>query len=271
MLDIKSMLKSETQNLHFLKETYLIKKKDLRSPKWNWLYKQYQSLQDEKTSVGKTVVTILNSIIYQNKQFFFLTRENIKDLLKADVNWSEPVGFSEHKYKEIISFMVRNGIIAFEAYEGFNSRKPSMYKVISPDILKFINNKNQQKQELEDFIKKSSKSKGLPEFIYKSKVKVDNKWLDCFGLLVSKSYENHPDRYDSIKKLENIIQEMNNKFDLIAEDKKPEVEKDIFKKEKELESLKYKLWYKEYFENENFYKNLEKKEKGGYGKAQEIQ
>ena len=135
------------QNLILLKFTRQINDQDLELPQWQFMQKEYDECQNEEW-VTKAVVSIFNSILFQQRVFFNLTRDTTRALLKADKNWDTSIGMKNENYKALIQELLSSELIR-EVKKG---TKSYVYEVISPELLDFmVVNSVKQKAECEAF------------------------------------------------------------------------------------------------------------------------
>lgn len=145
-----SQFEDVTQNLINLRHVKIIKKKDLILPKWIALQKLYKDGKDSSVVV-KSCVSIINSILFQERIYFCITRESLRELLKSDTNWGPSgLGLDNHNYAEIKARLFQsNNIVEVEKGLG---RSPGILKLVGADYLKFLNiNKDAQLIETQIF------------------------------------------------------------------------------------------------------------------------
>lgn len=162
MFKITDARDKDTQGLVNLTYTRFISKQDMVLPEWKWLSQQYKDVEGAKNrdSVLKVALSIVNSMIFQRRAVFCLTRDTVEKFYKDDRNWTKELGWNSKYYSEAIGFLCRQGIIENISYVGENQRKPHIYKVISKDILNFFTlDVNLQTQQCLDFVSYSGKSK----------------------------------------------------------------------------------------------------------------
>lgn len=153
MRDFKEIIEKDSNTLVVLKKTKRLEESDLLNKKWKWMWKQYDGCENEKDSTAKTCISIVNSILYQNRRYFCLTRENVERIIRNDENWKSKVGYSNESYRHIIRFLTKNEFIQDIPYHGYTSKKPKMFKVIDVELLEFISaNEKDQEKELADFL-----------------------------------------------------------------------------------------------------------------------
>lgn len=253
MFKIKKIIELDSKNLVSLQKTRIIDEDDIRLHKdWNWLANQYKDAMESEDSIVQCAMSIINSILYQKRIVFCLTRNQMEDLVKNDKNFSKEIGWSNSYYPKIMHWFKRNEILVQIYYEGFNSRKPAMYEMVNKEFLTFFEaiKRDQQYAEGLDFVNYKSKNK-LPKGVSRTKEKEIEK----------NALDNNP---DIKKELEEMEKELN-RLSIIAnnmsnDNSKTEKECALFWKEyDEYQYLivnKYnKLLASEYYKNLDFYKN----------------
>ena len=122
--------------LVYLQETRYITNEDVKNNKvWKDLKSGYSYIKKDKTAkwVDKAIQTVLNSIVFQQRVFFCMTRMNTRVLLKEDQNWGN-LALDNNKYGFLLEEMKDDGLITID-----KSEKPWMMEVIEPEILTMIN------------------------------------------------------------------------------------------------------------------------------------
>lgn len=103
-LNLAAKVEQTKKDMICLKYTKLIQAEDLKLPAWLLLNDEYLALQEADSCV-KAVLTILNSVIYQHRVVFCITRNSLRILLKQDKNWKTPPGFRNGHYKKILKHL----------------------------------------------------------------------------------------------------------------------------------------------------------------------
>jgi hypothetical protein len=84
----------------------------------------------------KTMLTILNAAITQNRGVFILTRDSITSLLDKDTNHYAKVSLKYNSYKNLIKYLT-NSLLEITKYKRFN-RGVMVCEIVNPDVLKLI-------------------------------------------------------------------------------------------------------------------------------------
>lgn len=145
-----SQFEDVTQNLINLRHVKIIKKKDLILPKWIYLKNLYKEGK-ESSVVVKSCVSIINSILFQERIYFCITRESLRELLKSDTNWGpNGIGLDDHNYAEIKARLFQSKNI-IEVEKGLG-RSPGILELVGAEYLKFlVINKDAQLVETKSF------------------------------------------------------------------------------------------------------------------------
>jgi len=207
------VMQSVKNNRIILKSTKLITKEDsINDPAWEVMSKEYEEAQDSEWSV-KAIISIVNSIIYQRRLVFLMTRNSLRDLLNSDKNWNKPIGLKTDNYKFILRIMYKTVGELVESFESKrNNRKFSIIKVNNPDILKFLSvNYDEQLQETKDFLETPSLKKDHKISVKKNKedvVKItefpEHKEIDILKLAILKTKQNKPDEWLILNEIQKI-------------------------------------------------------------------
>lgn len=88
----------DTENLITLQKTKKITKDDL--PEWLHLKEAYDETED---SIQRTIVSLFNSIMYQRRLYFVLTRDATKRLVREDKNHKIKTAFRNNYWQTIIA------------------------------------------------------------------------------------------------------------------------------------------------------------------------
>lgn len=93
---------AQSENLVFLRYTHKINKQDAKIiPEWKFLSEQYDTVDDQVTAV---LMSIQNSLIYQKRLIFTVSRDSLRELVTNDKNWGirkKSFGLSNGQYKTI--------------------------------------------------------------------------------------------------------------------------------------------------------------------------
>lgn len=133
------------------------------SDKWNTVKKWYQDTEKDPNNqwLDFALHSIFNSILYQERIYFAITRKKLRELFQRDTNWSDPLGLDSNEYSTLIQTMYTCGM--FEGHPENESlkkqRKPMIFKVVNKDMLSLMQGISEEDQERQviDFVKKSSK------------------------------------------------------------------------------------------------------------------
>mgnify|MGYP003108823350 CR=1 FL=1 len=134
---IKRLKKDKGPNLVTLTTTRYITDDDVQThAKWHVLKDSYKELEEDynTTTIDKQIQSIMNSIVYQERIYFCITRAKLIPLLKSDKNWETAVGLDKNKYSALIGSLTNLGLV--ELHDG--TKKPHIYKVTHPELLEMI-------------------------------------------------------------------------------------------------------------------------------------
>lgn len=93
-----------------LQVTKLISPEDLKDPFWSYLDKQYKTV---KTPSERALVSIMNSIFFQNRHSFAITRSFLARLVHNDFNHKKAHRtFDNNNYSKILAMCYRLKIMA---------------------------------------------------------------------------------------------------------------------------------------------------------------
>lgn len=162
MARLKDKLDKLKENLVVLKHTKTIREEDLNLPEWYELKQDYDEITDAKDRV---VVSIKNSILFQRRLVFCLTRETTRELIKNDKNWKKTVGLSNDYWSQINYILFNSGLV--ELVQKSNGKgQATIYKVIDKDILKTLQvNFDEQMKEVVDFANANRSSDKKPDTV----------------------------------------------------------------------------------------------------------
>jgi len=154
-----------------LKNTKEISQIDIDSlAEWGYMFRQYNICKEKKLeAVTKNVCSVLNSILYQRRVVFVLTRESVKNIVSSDKNWKTRVGFRNENYRKIIGLLCKNNIIEEIVFPENKSKKTMVFKVIEPFFLSLLQvDAEKQMSEVLFFIDRKSKENNKTEKDHKT-------------------------------------------------------------------------------------------------------
>ena len=125
---IKRAIQKANSKLITLKSTKYTHEEDLELPQWQFLKDEYTECQTEPW-LTKAVLSICNSIIYQQRVFFVLTKKSARELFKSDKNWKKPIGLKDENYKKLIQELTESDLIRLVKKDG----QAYVYELISPE------------------------------------------------------------------------------------------------------------------------------------------
>ena len=135
--------KDKSNKLIVLSKTKYITDDDMEvHAKWEILGNWYESIIKDGDWIDKAVMSVINSIVYQERIYFCMERDNIRNLLKHDKNWDASLGMDNNKYKWLVGELIDREFI--EAHD--NVKRPHIYKVIEPTILNMIKVESEAEQ-----------------------------------------------------------------------------------------------------------------------------
>lgn len=151
--------KTKVGQLVTLSTTRSITEEDRRvHAKWQILDEWYKAVEQDPNQewVDKAVMSVINAIVYQERVYFCLERENVRELLSKDKNWIEPIGLSNSKYETLIAELVDRKFI--ELYD--DSKRPSIYKVCEKSLLEMVKLESEDEQlaQVLEFVSKNDKN-----------------------------------------------------------------------------------------------------------------
>jgi hypothetical protein len=135
-------------------------------PRWAFLKGEYEAVEANHPNndwMHWCLVSLLNSILYQNRIYFVTTRDTFrKFVMKPDQNWNIEYskktgrfGFGDTKWTPFLDYCYDNNIME-KVYEKNNT---SVYKVTHPELLKFLKpNEEGQYKESVDFVNNPPKN-----------------------------------------------------------------------------------------------------------------
>jgi hypothetical protein len=163
--------KETVSNYAFLKRTKLITKEDREGdPAWAELGQDYEDAKQEKSAWAvKAMLTVINSIIFQRRLVFIMTRESLRKLLKSDANWNKNIGLKQGNYKHILKIIYSMvGELVEYGKSKQTGRRVAIIKVTSKDILKYLNvNYEEQLEEARELLRGESTQSKLQKISVK--------------------------------------------------------------------------------------------------------
>lgn len=122
--------------------------------KWSMLREWYCATESEEW-VDKAITSVINSIVYQERIYFCLERDNVRNLISNDQNRESSIGLDNNNYKWLIQELVERDFIRLHDA----TKKPYIYKVIEPEILEMvkIDSPEDQLKQVEEFVGKNPK------------------------------------------------------------------------------------------------------------------
>ena len=130
-------------------------------PKWEVMRNWYKKLEaGDYQWLDLALQTISNAILNQERIYFAVTRDTIRDLLRSDKNWEgkKGLGMKNSYYELLLQEMVDSKM--FEAYAENTKlkelKKPRIFKVVDKTLLSLMNAipEDIQLKEIIEFIKK---------------------------------------------------------------------------------------------------------------------
>ena len=159
---IDEIMKEDSKDLICLTLTRNLKNENgLPHPIWDWLKNQYEIINKSPVSAEhRTYISVLNSILNQERIFFALTRTKLLSLVKGDLNFKKRgIGFDKKSYSFILHKLQKEGIV--QKYLDPDSKNNATgYEVINPIFLEFLDrkiNRELQKQQVVDFVNRNQK------------------------------------------------------------------------------------------------------------------
>jgi hypothetical protein len=151
--------KTKVGQLVTLSTTRAITPEDTRvHAKWQILEEWYKAVEQDPNHewVDKAVMSIINAIVYQERVYFCLERENVRELLSKDKNWVEPIGLSNGIYGTLIAELIDRNFITLHD----DSKRPSIYKVCDKTLLEMVKVESEDEQlaQVLEFVNKNSKN-----------------------------------------------------------------------------------------------------------------
>ena len=153
--------KNKYDRLIILNKTRDITENDIDiHAKWETLHDWYNQIEFAPNVdwVDKAICSVLNSIVYKERIYFCIERENVRELLKNDNNWNKKIGLPNNEYGRLIAELIDRDYIRL--YDS--SKKPHIYEVCDNTILNMIKveSKEEQLSQVVEFINKNPKFNG---------------------------------------------------------------------------------------------------------------
>ncbi|MGE0764416.1 MAG: hypothetical protein AB7N80_14160 [Bdellovibrionales bacterium] len=124
--------------------------KDLQGRRWEVLREEYEAAV---SSEAKILTSILNAIVTQERVFYCITRNTVRDLVANDPNWKDrKPGFRQERWKSILRLLISSGL-GTPTYPG-TGRRPTVYRLGDDwvNLLGFSDSKTDQETEVLDFV-----------------------------------------------------------------------------------------------------------------------
>jgi len=261
-VDFDKVIDQDNETLISLKRTKEISKEDVEAvPEWNWLSKQYAKC-DSRESIYKAALSIINSFLYQRRIVFGLTRENTAEIAKNDRNWVTRVGWSNDYFPQVLRFMITHKFIEQIKYDGYGARKQAIYRVVHPDLLRFLQlDADKQLQETIDFVNYANKTR-LPKSVHRIEVEfTKGRWDTLFSVIWRDSkngfvemWEEHAKGVAANDKFEEEIEKLiaDGAADSVVDPMYAKLQDERFR----LEDLQFEILAKQYYASIAYYKAM---------------
>ena len=165
---VLSRQKVRVPNYCLLTRARIITEEDIESnEKWKTLKAWYDQVGNSPNThwIDQALQSMVNAIVYQERIFFAITRETLKELFQNDTNWKNRISLSPSYYGFLISEMVNSGF--FEAHphnKRFKKqRKPMVFKVVDKRILQLLKApcEKEQEQQVLNFVENYDKNEEM--------------------------------------------------------------------------------------------------------------
>jgi hypothetical protein len=162
---IISRQKVRVPNYCLLTRARIITEEDIGSnKKWKTLRAWYDQAENSPNThwIDQALQSMVNAIVYQERIYFAITRETLKELFQNDTNWKNKISLSPSYYGFLISEMVNSGF--FEAHPNNKrfkkQRKPMVFKVVDKRILNLLKApcEKEQEQQVLNFVENYDKN-----------------------------------------------------------------------------------------------------------------
>jgi hypothetical protein len=151
--------KDHGPQLILIQEARLIDEQDTKNhEKWRLIKQWYDEVEGHHqldNAVNRTVHSIINAIVYQERKAFCLGLEATRQLRKQDTNWKKnrkDVGLKNAYYDKVIARLTKELCIIERIFDGSGKKKLSAYKLVHPAILDMIQGKTMEEQIEESII-----------------------------------------------------------------------------------------------------------------------
>jgi len=124
----------------------------LVKPEYEFLKTQYDTV---RLPVGRAITSIINSILYQRRIVFCMTRRLTEEMVRSDGNHEDSIAFRHECWPAVIGKLCGNKFIR-EVRKGLDGML-SIWEVVDPELLSFLQDKSrdEQLQETIQFVEKS--------------------------------------------------------------------------------------------------------------------
>ena len=140
---ISSITDNRSKVLVCLKHTRFIDEDCLQHEQWATLKHEYGKVN---TPIGRALCSIVNSILFQQRVYFSLTRADLREMVTEDRNHVQIRSFKNETYSKIRALLFENGI-AEEVFKG-TGKQVSILKIVDKNLLKYLKvNVEAQKEE----------------------------------------------------------------------------------------------------------------------------
>lgn len=121
-------------DLTVLRYTRHISDLDLSNPKWALLKAEYDELQNGKW-INQVLLSLVNSIVHQQRAVFVLSRRRTRELLANDKNWAVAPGLKNANWANVISVLLKRKFVEI-IHKAPNGAW--VFQVTAPWILELI-------------------------------------------------------------------------------------------------------------------------------------
>src|SRR5690606_33211235 len=111
----------------------VIIEEDLILPEWKFAKELYDDCQGADW-LSKAIVSLINSIFYQRRVVFVLSKRAFRDLAKSDKNWTNPIGLKDSNYRKLLSEITKSKLVKL-VHRGPGSW---VYEVTNETILGYL-------------------------------------------------------------------------------------------------------------------------------------
>lgn len=100
---------------------------------YEWIRKKYKTI---KRNEARCALSIINSIAYQKRGVFGLTKYFVKDIFLKDPNWKDELKWEPHTYRSALKILFDKGFIEKIPYETkLKFAHLNIYKVTMSDMI----------------------------------------------------------------------------------------------------------------------------------------